>query len=110
MATSGMDGLLKIWDIRTYKPLHAHRLSRAAHSLNISQKGQLAVGFGPHVYVSKLDGNFIEVSTRPVVDDGKFIEISTITKGRFKKFLIDYYLNTGLQGFLVSWKSSESLL
>ena len=51
MATSGMDGLLKIWDIRMYKSLHAHRLRRAAHSLSISQKGQLAVGFGPHVYV-----------------------------------------------------------
>ena len=46
-----MDGLLKVWDIRTYKSLHAHRLRRAAHSLSISQKGQLAVGFGPHVYV-----------------------------------------------------------
>lgn len=52
MATSGMDGLLKVWDIRTYKPLHAHRLFRAARCLTISQKGQLAVGFGPHVYVS----------------------------------------------------------
>ncbi|XP_065067796.1 uncharacterized protein LOC135693289 isoform X1 [Rhopilema esculentum] len=53
MATSGMDGLLKIWDIRSYQPLHAHRLHRAAHSLSLSQKGQLAVGFGPHVYVYK---------------------------------------------------------
>ena len=53
MVTSGMDGMMKVWDIRTYKPLHALRLRKAAHSLSISQKGQLAVGFGPHVYVSQ---------------------------------------------------------
>eukprot|EP00794_Sanderia_malayensis_P016154 gene16154-17777_t len=51
MATSGVDGMLKVWDIRTYKSLYAYRLHRAAHSLSISHKGQLAVGFGPHVYV-----------------------------------------------------------
>ncbi len=49
--TSGMDGMMKVWDIRTYKALHGHRLHRAAHALSISQKGQLAVGFGPNVYV-----------------------------------------------------------
>lgn len=51
MATSGLDGQLKIWDVRTYKHMNAYYTPTPAHSLDISQTGLLGVGFGPHVQV-----------------------------------------------------------
>jgi len=54
MATSGLDGLLKLWDIRNYKPIYSYRLKgRPAHCTAISQKGMLAAAFGPQIYVFK---------------------------------------------------------
>ena len=53
MATSGLDGMLKVWDIRSYKPVYTYRMQgRPASCLDISQKGMLAAGFGGRVYVS----------------------------------------------------------
>lgn len=49
MATSGSDGRVKIWDIRKLKPVHEYVTKRPAHSLDISQRGVLAAGWGPHV-------------------------------------------------------------
>lgn len=51
MATSGLDGQMKIWDVRTYKQLQAYYTPTPASSLAISQRGLLAVGHGPHVQV-----------------------------------------------------------
>lgn len=51
MATSGLDGQMKIWDVRTYKQLQAYHTPTPASSLAISQRGLLAVGHGPHVQV-----------------------------------------------------------
>ncbi|KAL1920932.1 uncharacterized protein VTP21DRAFT_11567 [Calcarisporiella thermophila] len=53
LATSGLDGRLKIWDIRTYKPLQDYYIPTPAQSLSISQRGLLGVGWGPHVSVWK---------------------------------------------------------
>jgi U3 small nucleolar RNA-associated protein 7 len=53
MATAGMDGQFKIWDMRTYKLLNEYYSARPASSLDISQMGLLAVGYGPHVQVWK---------------------------------------------------------
>ncbi|CAG8636660.1 10693_t:CDS:10, partial [Paraglomus brasilianum] len=53
MATSGLDGQLKIWDIRTYKSLHEYYTPTPAACLSISQLGLLGVGWGPHVWVWK---------------------------------------------------------
>ncbi|KAJ1916458.1 putative U3 small nucleolar RNA-associated protein 7 [Mycoemilia scoparia] len=53
MATSGLDGLLKVWDIRSYKELHSYYTPTPAHSLDISQLGLLSVGYGPHVTIWK---------------------------------------------------------
>ena len=53
MATTGQDGCMKVWDVRTYKPVYKYRVpGKAAHCLAISQKGLLAAAFGPKVYVS----------------------------------------------------------
>ncbi len=55
MATSGLDGQLKLWDIRTYKPLQQYYTRSPASSLTISQLGLLGVGWGPHVTVNIKD-------------------------------------------------------
>jgi U3 small nucleolar RNA-associated protein 7 len=52
MATSGLDGQLKIWDIRKYQVVQEYYSPTPAASLSISQMGLLAVGWGPHVSVS----------------------------------------------------------
>lgn len=51
MATSGLDGQMKIWDVRTYKQLQAYYTPTPASCLAISQRGLLAVGHGPHVQI-----------------------------------------------------------
>ncbi|KAK9454284.1 WD40-repeat-containing domain protein [Dipodascopsis uninucleata] len=53
MATTGADSQLKIWDVRMYKEVHAYYTPTPASSLEISDRGLLAVGWGPHVTVWK---------------------------------------------------------
>ncbi|KAG0252733.1 Small subunit (SSU) processome component [Mortierella polycephala] len=53
MATAGLDGQLKLWDLRSYKPVQEYYTPTPASSLSVSQRGLLAVGFGPHVSVWK---------------------------------------------------------
>ena len=53
MASSGLDGQLKVWDIRTYKLLHSYFTPTPAQSLDISHTGLLGVGYGPHVSIWK---------------------------------------------------------
>jgi len=51
MVTAGLDGNMKVWDVRTYKLLQEYYTHTPASSLSISQRGLLAVGYGPHVDV-----------------------------------------------------------
>jgi U3 small nucleolar RNA-associated protein 7 len=51
MATSALDGHMKVWDIRTFKPVHDYYTPTPATGLDISQKGLLAAIHGPHVTV-----------------------------------------------------------
>ncbi|KAJ3085483.1 Small subunit (SSU) processome component [Quaeritorhiza haematococci] len=53
MATAGLDSQLKIWDIRKFKPVHEYFTHTPAGSLDISQMGLLAVGYGGHVNIWK---------------------------------------------------------
>ncbi|KAI7892315.1 WD40-repeat-containing domain protein [Mucor mucedo] len=53
MATSGADGQLKIWDIRTYGCLQEYYTPRTATSLDISDTGLLSVSFNTSVQVWK---------------------------------------------------------
>ncbi|KAI8143203.1 U3 snoRNP-associated protein Utp7 [Fennellomyces sp. T-0311] len=53
MSTAGLDGQLKIWDIRKYEILQEYYSPRPAASLSISQRGLLGVGWGSHVTVWK---------------------------------------------------------
>jgi U3 small nucleolar RNA-associated protein 7 len=52
MVTAGLDGQLKVWDLRnSYRHLHAYFTPRPAASIDISQRGLLAVAAGPHLQV-----------------------------------------------------------
>lgn len=51
MATAGIDGSVKIWDNRMWKCLNEYGLKKPPKSLDWSQKGMLAVGWGNHVSV-----------------------------------------------------------
>lgn len=51
MVTAGSDGQVKVWDLRTYKVLHAYFSPAATTSMDISQRGLLALGYGSHVAV-----------------------------------------------------------
>ncbi|KAJ2643778.1 putative U3 small nucleolar RNA-associated protein 7, partial [Coemansia sp. RSA 1287] len=53
VATSGLDGRVKVWDIRMFRSLHEYTTLRPAQSLDISQRGLLAAGWGPNVTVWK---------------------------------------------------------
>ncbi|KAL2917932.1 putative U3 small nucleolar RNA-associated protein 7 [Polyrhizophydium stewartii] len=53
MATTGLDGQMKVWDVRTYKTVQDYFTPAPASHLAISQKGLLAVGYGPHLSVWK---------------------------------------------------------
>lgn len=50
MATAGVDGALRLWDLRSYRqPMEALNAGARVSSLAFSQKGVLAVGSGPRV-------------------------------------------------------------
>jgi hypothetical protein len=51
LAHAGVDCQVKVWDVRTFKPLHAYFANSPATSLDISQRGLLAVGQGRRLQV-----------------------------------------------------------
>lgn len=53
MVTAGVDCQVKVWDIRTYRELHAYRAPSTVEVMDISQRGLLAVGWGRRVQVWK---------------------------------------------------------
>lgn len=56
---AGVDRQVKVWDVRTFKPLHAYFANSPATALDISQRGLLAVGQGRRLQV----GSWCELST-----------------------------------------------
>lgn len=53
MATAGLDGHLRVWDLRTWKKLHEYNTPTPSSSLDISQRGVLAAAHGSHVSLWK---------------------------------------------------------
>eukprot|EP00798_Chlamydomonas_sp_ICE-L_P015753 gene15753-21876_t len=51
MVTAGVDGQVKVWDVRMLRQLHAYFSYSPATSLEISQRGLLAVGYGRRVQI-----------------------------------------------------------
>ena len=54
MCTTGMEAVIKVWDVRTYKFLHSYPTRKPATAIDISQRGLLAVGKGKCVEVCVL--------------------------------------------------------
>lgn len=53
MITSGEDGCLKVWSLKTYQLLQTYYVKRPISQLCLSQTGLLALSFGSHVQVWK---------------------------------------------------------
>ena len=51
LVTAGADAQVKVWDVRTFRPLHAYFSATPASAVDVSQRGMLAVAYGPHVQV-----------------------------------------------------------
>ncbi|KAL2643345.1 hypothetical protein R1flu_010932 [Riccia fluitans] len=51
MVTAGIDGKVKIWDARKFSPLHFYFAPTAAKSLDISQRGLLAMSSGSGIQI-----------------------------------------------------------
>lgn len=48
---AGVDCQVKVWDVRTFKPLHAYFANSPPTALDVSQRGLLAVGQGRRLQV-----------------------------------------------------------
>lgn len=53
MAVSGSDRTVKIWDLRKFEETEMYKMATPATSLDFSDTGLLAAGWGPHVTVWK---------------------------------------------------------
>jgi U3 small nucleolar RNA-associated protein 7 len=53
MVTIGTEGTVKVWDLRTYQHMHTYYTKGQPTSVDISQRGLLAVSYGPTVHVYK---------------------------------------------------------
>lgn len=53
MITSGEDGLVNVWDLRTYKKLRAFYSKKPVEYMDISQRGLLATSNGCHIQLWK---------------------------------------------------------
>eukprot|EP01031_Cornospumella_fuschlensis_P039383 gene39383-47939_t len=51
MATTAMNGQMKVWDVRMLKSLHTYTLKHPAQSLAVSDTGLIAVGMGRTVEI-----------------------------------------------------------
>ena len=53
LVTIGADKQMKVWDVRTFKPLHAYFCSAPAKSIEISQRGLVGISWGSRIQVWK---------------------------------------------------------
>lgn len=66
MATAGADQNLRIWDLRTYKPLYAYKLGPCLSGLAFSQRKILAAAVGNRVQVCNSNQNSILLTVFPL--------------------------------------------
>lgn len=71
MATSSLDGYMKVWDLRMYKLLHAFKPDSPVSSLDISDTGMLALGVGrsvqilQHAFTQPTDVTYLQHELKP---------------------------------------------
>lgn len=73
LVTSGLDHLMNIWDLRTFKQLRSVKISAGASSLAFSQKKFIAAGLRNEIVVFKNDlvntgSNYDEESQEQLVE------------------------------------------
>jgi U3 small nucleolar RNA-associated protein 7 len=51
MTTAGLDGLMKVWDLRMYTNLHVYKMEKPVSSLDISEKGLIGIGMGRKIQI-----------------------------------------------------------
>lgn len=51
IATTGLDGYLKVWDVRKFSYLHSFKLEKPATAIDISERGCVAVATGRKVQI-----------------------------------------------------------
>lgn len=74
MITSGLDHLLNVWDLRTYKQLRSIKLKAGASSLTFSQKNYIAASLRNEVTVYNND--IVELgSTNKIDDEEQLVEL-----------------------------------
>ena len=73
MATAGVDGDVKIWDVRNFKTVHTYFSHAPATNLRVSQQGLLAVGFGSRVQVTAVSRFLIRANS---ASSKKYLKVS----------------------------------
>ena len=82
MATSGLDHLLNIWDLRTVKQLKSIRLDAGASSLAFSQKNLIAAALKNEIVVFKSDITKNGVNRGEVSDEEEEEFIENVKENR----------------------------
>ena len=95
MVTSGLDGFVKVWDLRMYKQLHAFKSGRPVASLDVSDTGLLALGIGrsvqvlQHAFSNPSDVTYLQHELIPQKKtSGSSNDINSITKNLASSMLI----------------------
>jgi U3 small nucleolar RNA-associated protein 7 len=83
MVTTGMDAQMKVWDIRTFRPVHEYYTSRPASTVDISQRGIIGVGFGSYVQLWK---DALRVKAKSPYLRHSFADGSAVSRIRFRPY------------------------
>ena len=87
MVTAGMDATVKVWDVRTFKHINSYYCPAPATALDISQRGLLAVGYGPHVQVVTRAHARAPHRTRPPLSTHR--GLATLREGSLASRVVD---------------------
>lgn len=53
MVTGGQDRTIRVWDVRKFEELHAYKVAHPVSSIEVSQRGVIAAGYGTYVQTWK---------------------------------------------------------
>ncbi|TMW55883.1 hypothetical protein Poli38472_008531 [Pythium oligandrum] len=99
LVTAGADRKLKVFDLRKYQELNEYYLHAGANAMSVSQRGLVAVGFGPNVHILK--NPFTTASPTPYMTH--LMPGTQVTSLAFQPFedVLSIGHNTGLQNIVV---------
>lgn len=99
LVTAGADRKVKVFDLRKYQELNEYYLTAAANSISVSQRGLVALGFGPNVHVLK--NPFTSASPTPYMT--YLIPGSQVSSLAFRSFedVLSVGHSTGLNNIVI---------